>query len=410
MKDSLNFAVIGLGQRGKGLLENILIAQSDVNIVGVCDAYSDRAEEGGKFVKEKRGVEPLITTDYKEIFGIKDLDCVLISTAWEYHLKIAIYAMKKGVAVALEVGGAFSMEELWELVRVQEQTGTPFMFMENCCFDKGELLATNMARHGLFGDVVHLEGAYSHDLRCEVSSGMQIRHYRLRNYIHRNCENYPTHEIGPIAKLIDINRGNRFVSLVSVASKAEGLKRYVKDNAEKFPELVGQEFKQGDVVTTVITCANGETVTIKLDTTLPRFYSRNFTVRGTKGMYSGDSNLVYLDGDEEGYDTLEMHRKFFDNGKKYEEKYLPDFWKTVTKEQLEAGHGGIDYFEFRCLVDCLKKGEEPPIDVYDAATWMAISILSEESIQKGGAPVTFPDFTDGKWMLRERKDVCEFRS
>ena len=408
MKESLNFAVIGLGQRGKGLLESILIPQNDVNIVGVCDGYADRAAEEGKIVKEKKGNDPFITTDYKKIFDIKDLDCALISTAWEDHLKIAVYALEKGVAVALEVGGAFSIEELWELVRTQERTGTPFMFMENCCFDKAELFATNIARKGLFGDLVHCEGAYSHDLRWEISSGIQIRHYRLRNYIHRNCENYPTHEIGPIAKLLDINRGNRFLSLVSVASKAEGLKRYIKDNADKFPELEGKEFNQGDVVTTIIKCANGETVTIKLDTTLPRFYSRNFTVRGTKGMYSGDTNMVYFDGDEEGYDTLEMNRKFFDNGKKYEDKYMPEMWKSVTKEQLDAGHGGIDYFEFRCLIDCLKKGEEPPIDVYDAATWMAVSILSEQSIIKGGAPVCFPDFTEGKWMVRERKDVCKF--
>ena len=406
MKKSINMALIGYGCRGNDLLNKILLLQDDVEIV--CDSYQDRAESAGKSVTEKRGKKPFVTTDYKEIFQIDGLDAVLISTAWEYHLKIAIYALNKGVAVALEVGGAFSLEELWELVRTQEKTGTPFMFMENCCFDRAELLATSMARKGLFGTIVHMEGAYSHDLRQEIAGGLQNRHYRMRNYLSRNCENYPTHEIGPIAKILDINRGNRFVSLVSMASKSVGLKEYVQNNTEKYPELKDKEFKQGDIVSTIITCANGETVTIKLDTTLPRFYSRNFIVRGTKGFYEQNTNTAFLDGDYEEYDTVAMYQHYFDSGKKYEEEYLPDFWKNITTEQLSAGHGGMDYFIFRRFIDCIKEGIEPCIDVYDAATWMAISVLSEQSILAGGAPILFPDFTDGKWMMRERKDVCEF--
>lgn len=408
MKKVIKFAVIGYGCRGNDLLNKILLNQEDVEIVGVCDGYQDRAEAAGKSVQKKQGNAPLATTDYKKIFEIEGLDAVLISTAWEYHLKIAIYALNKGVAVALEVGGAFSMEELWELVRTQERTNTPFMFMENCCFDKAELLATAMARKGLFGTIVHMEGAYSHDLRQEIAGGEQNRHYRLRNYLSRNCENYPTHEIGPIAKILDINRGNRFVSLVSMASKGVGMKEYIQENTDKYPELVGKEFNQGDIVTTIIKCANGETVTIKLDTTLPRFYSRNFTVRGTKGFYEQNTNTAFLDGDYEEYDTLAMYKHYLDSGKNYEEKYLPDFWKNITPEQLSAGHGGMDHFLFRYFIDCMKNGEEPCIDVYDAATWMSISVLSEQSILAGGLPMNFPDFTDGKWMMRERKDVCEF--
>ncbi len=405
MKDKLNFAVIGLGQRGKGLLNNILLNCDDVVISGLCDAYSDRVAEGIKAVKEKKGYEPLGFTDYEKALEIKGLDCALVSTAWEYHLKIAISALKKGVAVALEVGGAFSMEELWELVRTQENTGTPFMLMENCCFDKSELMATAMARKGVFGTIVHAEGAYSHDLREEIAGGNKNRHYRLRNYMSRNCENYPTHEIGPIAKVLDINRGNRFVSLVSVASKAAGLKEYVRENADKYPELSDVDFKQGDIVTTIITCANGETVTIKLDTTLPRFYTRNFTLRGTKGFYEQNTNTVFLDGPhEDKWIPSVMYAQYLNNGKDYEEEYLPDFWKNVTKEQLSAGHGGMDHFIFRHFIDSIKEGKEPYVDVYDAATWMAISVLSEQSIELGGKSVVFPDFTEGKWLIRKRND------
>lgn len=408
MKDKLNMAVIGLGQRGKGLMNGVLLNQPDVEIVAVCDLYQDRAEDARDSVKAKKGNTPLCTTDYKEVFTIEDLDAVLVSTSWEDHVEVTLYAMQKGVGVAMEVGGTYSEQELWDLVRVWEETRVPFMFMENCCFDKAEVLATSMARKGLFGKIVHLTGAYAHDLREEIASGETIRHYRLRNYIKRNCENYPTHEIGPIAKLLDINRGNRFVSLVSVASKAEGLKEYVKERKDKYPDLQDTEFKQGDIVNTIITCANGETVSLRLDTTLPRFYARDFTVRGTKGFYEQNANLVFLDGDPEEWVTVKAYKDNIDNATKYEEEYLPDFWKSITKEQTEAGHGGMDYFEFRHFIDCLKAGIEPAIDVYDAATWMVISVLSEESILHGGAPVYFPDFTNGKWIMRKRKDVCEF--
>ena len=406
MKERLKMAVIGLGQRGYSLLDAVLVRQNDVEIVAVCDAYQDRVERAQKLVKEINGIDAFGTIDYKEVFEQK-LDAVLVATAWEQHVEVTLYALEKGIAVAMEVGGTYSENELWELVRTQQRTKTPFMFMENCCFDKTELLATSMARKGVFGKIVHMAGAYGHDLRKEIASGNKIRHYRLRNYMKRNCENYPTHEIGPIAKVLDINRGNRFVSLVSVASKAEGLKEYVKENAETYPELQDVTFKQGDIVTTIITCANGETVTLRLDTTLPRFYARDFTVRGTKGFYEQNTNTVFLEGDKEDWVAVNSYKRFIDNAVEYEQEYLPSFWKNITEEQMKAGHGGMDYFEFRHFIDCIKEGSEPAIDVYDAATWMMISVLSEQSIALGGAPVLFPDFTEGKWLYRERKDVCE---
>ena len=407
MKDKLKIAVVGLGLRGYDLLCYALLTQDDVDVVAVCDTYPDRVEKAQEKIKEEKGIDAFGTTDYKEVFE-RDIDAVLVATSWETHIEVALYAMGRGIPTAMEVGGAYTIDELWDLVKTQERTQTPFMFMENCCFDKTELMATAMARRGLFGKIVHLAGAYGHDLRQQIAGGNIHRHYRLRNYKSRNCENYPTHEIGPIAKLIDINRGNRFVSLVSVASKAEGLKEYVKAHAEEYPDLQDTEFKQGDIVTTIITCANGETVTLRLDTTLPRFYARDFTVRGTKGFYEQNTNTVFLDGDKEDSIAVNSYKRLIDNGVEYEQEYLPTCWKTITKEQMEAGHGGMDYFEFRHFIECLKKGEEPAIDVYDAATWMAVTALSEQSIALGGAPVLFPDFTNGSWVYRERKDVCEF--
>lgn len=401
----ITVVVIGLGQRGSSLLNNVLLKRDDVKIAAVCDLYSDRAEKAALDVEKQTGIKPDVFTDYRTALDKSRPDAAIVSCSWESHTEAATYAMEKGVAVAMEVGGCYSENEMWGLVHTYERTKTPFMFMENCCYDKKETLATNLARAGKFGRIVHCSGAYAHDLREEIAGGEVNRHYRLRNYLSRNCENYPTHEIGPIAKLLDINRGNRFVKLCSVSSVAAGMEAYVEKNADKYPNLIGRKFMQGDIVDTVITCAGGETVHIKLDTTLPRFYDRAFCVRGTQGFFNGSQNMVFIDGvDKDEFDTDKAYAEMTGNAEKYSE-YLPEEWRYITAAQSAAGHGGMDFFEFDEFFDCLKNGKEMPIDVYDAASWMIISTLSEQSIALGGAPVAFPDFTGGKWISRKRKDV-----
>lgn len=405
----VKMGVIGLGQRGYGLLTAVLLNLPDVEITAVCDLYDDRVERAAKAVQDKGQAAPLMTTHYREVLASDNVEAVLVSTAWEYHGEIAIAAMRAKKVTALEVGGSYAVEELWEMVHTYEETGTPIMFMENCCYDRCELLATAMTRAGKFGEIVHCAGAYAHDLRDEVTSGERIRHYRLRNYIARNAENYPTHELGPIARLLNVNRGNRMVSLVSVASKARGLHEYVVSRPDRVDQkLASVEFSQGDIVHTVITCANGETILLKLDTTLPRFYARDFTVRGTKGFYEQNTNTVFLDGDPDIFQpAADTYAGLLNNAKAYEEEYLPACWKELTPEQLEAGHGGMDYLEFRAFIDAILNQSEMPIDVYDAAAWMSVTALSEVSIRNGGMPQSIPDFTCGKWMLRPAKDVME---
>jgi hypothetical protein len=227
----------------------------------------------------------------------------------------------------------------------------------------------------------------------------------LEEYLHRNCENYPTHELGPMAKALDINRGNRMVSLVSVATKSFGMEQYVLDHKDKVdPALQGVDFAQGDVVNTVITCENGETMLLTLDTSLPRSYNRAFTIRGTKGMYEQFTNSVFLDGDHEYWTGAEFIEKNLNNADKYND-LLPDCWRNITKEQLDSGHGGMDYVELRDFVDRLKLGREMALDVYDAASWMVVSCLSEESIKKGGAPMEIPDFTKGAYKTRKETEI-----
>ncbi len=431
----LKIGYIGMGNRGSNVLKNILDCFSDrVEISAVCDVYEDRVQKGIELVKEKTGKEPFGTTDSDDVMKM-DIDAVMIMAAWEAHVPLAIAAMKAGKLVGMEVAGAYSIDDCYRLVRTSEETGIGCMLLENCCYGKTELAVLNMVRDGLFGEIVHCDGGYYHDLRIEVAIGPITRHYRNRNYYLRNGENYPTHELGPIAKVLNINRGNRMVSLVSVASKARGLKEFAKaegerlhsmlDNSEKrettvsyygreyplndeilddYDKANSREVKQGDIVNTIITCADGSTITLTLDTTLPRAYSRGFTVKGTKGMYMEDNNSVYVDGNREMEKAHFNWQKFWDNGKEYEEKYRHTIWQKYGEAAATSGHDGMDYMVLSAFFEALEKKKPFPIDVYDAASWMCITCLSEESIAHGGMPVAIPDFTGGKWAMYEKED------
>ena len=405
--DKIKIGIIGLGGRGYSMLRHTILPIDECEVVALCDVYEDRIERAAEKVREAQGTEPYTSTDFNDLIANGGMDTVYVASSWESHVEASIAALNAGISVACEVGGAYNLEELYELVRAARASSGKFMFMENCCFGKAELLATSMARAGKLGRIVHCAGAYSHDLRQEVAEGNIKRHYRLRNYMLRNTENYPTHDLGPIAKLLNINRGNRMLSLVSVASCSHGIKEYIENTKlyEEDPALKNAEFAQGDIVTTIITCAGGETITLRLDTSLPRFYNREFTVRGTKGMYEQGCNVFFFDGMNGEIDAPKFYKENFDNAKEYEKDYLPRQWSALTPEEIKKGHGGMDYIMFRTFVDCLLEGREMPIDVYDAAAWMSVSVLAAESIEKGGAPVAIPDFTEGKWTIRKGADV-----
>lgn len=394
--DKVRIGFVGLGARGMGLLNDIVLQNPKAQVTAVCDAYSDRTEEGAKLVEEKSGAKPFASDDYRDIVTRDDVDAVVIASAWESHIPIAIAALEAGKKVGMEVGGAYTVEQCFELVKCVERTGVPLMLLENCCYGRRELMVRNMVELGVLGEVVHCAGGYMHDLREEVAFGKERRHYRLRNYINRNCENYPTHELGPIAKVLGINRGNRMVSLVSMASKARGLHEYIMQKKSDDEELVGTHFNQGDIVSTIIKCAGGETITLSLDTTLPRYYSRGFTVRGTKGMYEEATDSVFLDGGEHS-----GRRENWGNAEKYSEKYEHPIWKAYKESGVQGSHDGMDWLEFDRFFDAILEDKPFEIDVYDAAAWMCITALSEQSIALGGAPVAIPDFTNGMWTMRK---------
>ncbi len=405
-KKIIKLRIIGLGARGIGLLKLAIFRMKDVEVVAVCDVYADRVDSVKKLAKKFRRAEPKGYTDYKELLADDEIQTVIVSCSWKMHTEIVVAAMRAGKTVASEVGGAYDVDECWRLVNAYEETKTPFMVLENCCYGEYELAVLNMVRKGLFGTVVGCEGGYRHDLRDEICYGNKNRHYRLNEYINRNCENYPTHEIGPISKLLDINYGNRFVWLMSVSSKACGLSEYVKDNEEKHSELReldGVEFKQGDIVHTTIKCAGGELIHITLDTTLPRAYSRQFTVHGTKASYQEDGNVFFIDDVKYHHAVHFKQSMLYNNGRYYARKYRHPIWKWFRSRGVKGGHGGMDWLVLRAFFDAVKKGDgKMPLDVYDAASWMVITALSDISIKNDSQPVEFPDFTRGAWQSRKQ--------
>ncbi len=395
---TVKIGVIGIGSRGVGQLDTLL-GMPDVEVVAVCDKYEDRTKAAQEQVQKARGYLPAGTTDYRELNAMEGMEAVIIMTSWQTHIAIALDAMEHGKIPGLEVGGASSIDECWQLVRTSERTGIPVMLLENCCYNQEEMNLLNMIKQGIFGELIHCRGGYQHDLREEIGNGDIKRHYRQDNFMHRNGELYPTHELGPIAQYLNLNRGNRMLSLVSMSSKAVGMNAWMKKNRPDSP-LAQAKFNEGDVVTTMIKCANGETIVLTHDCSLPRPYSRGGYLQGTGGVWEEDGRRIFLDGITP-LDKYNDH--IFVPDAPYMEQYIHPLWKEYKEFGLRGGHGGMDYLVFRAFFESIQQGIPFPIDVYDTASWMAITCLSEQSISMGSMPVPVPDFTDGRWLNREER-------
>jgi len=429
MKEKIKIGYVGLGRRGYGVLKECFSQMKDVEVVCLCDKSDERIARAVEVVEKNGGYTPRTTHEYQDILNDPAIDAVVIMTGWSGRPALAMQAMRAGKYTAIEVGCADTLQECFDLVDTYEETGVPVMMLENCCYGRREMMLLNMVKKGLFGELVHCTGGYQHYLKEELFGDLvpdekstealdsmrapafkNFPHYRLEHYIKRNRDNYPTHALGPICKILDINRGNRMVRLNAIASKARALRQCAEDYLGADSEFANIEYKQGDIVNTVITCANGETILLTLDTTAPRaYYSRNLSVRGTKAMSSEERKVVYLSEMEEGIQ---------DNEKEFFEKY--DHPLHVEYEEMgpTGGHGGMDWLVCRAFVESVKTGTNTPIDAYDAAAWLSIGVLTEQSIAQNGAPVDIPDFTKGKWEDREPAptgkyclaQICEDRS
>lgn len=406
MSRTVKVGIIGLGPRAETLIASFSHI-TDVEVLAVCDLSTDRIELITSILVNSGKPMPACYLDYREMLKCEEMEAVFVLTSWNSHLAIAADCMNAGKYVAIEVGGASSAEELWQLIHAYERTGKPCMMLENCCYGRNELMVLNMVRQGLFGELVYCEGGYEHCLLADHFGSLETT-YRERSYhnLRRNGELYPTHELGPIAKILRINRGNRFVSLTSSASKSCSAQTYRRKLAERGdpvdPSIV---FNEGDVVTTVIKCANGEMITLTHSISLPRPYSRNGRIQGTNGIWLEDANGIYIAGRSREETVLDVagnpvQEHYWDRAEDYYDEYDHPIWKDYKDRQF-GGHNGIDALVLQAFLDAVRNQVNTPIDVYDVASWMAVTYLSEQSIAIGSAPVPFPDFTNGKWVYRE---------
>jgi predicted dehydrogenase len=371
----------------------------------VCDINKEAAKNAQEMVREARGHVPDSYTngpeDFRNLVTRDDLDAVIVATPWTWHATMAVAAMKGGKAVGVEVPAAVTEQECWDLVNTSEETSRPCMLLENVCYRRDVIAVLNMVKKGMFGELIHCQCGYQHDLRgIKFQPGVEFGPgadgeavWRTEHSIRRNGDIYPTHGVGPVAKYLNINYGNRFMSLTSMATKSRGLHNYIIENGGEEHPHAKIKFALGDIVTTLIKCANGETVLVNHDTNLPRPYSLNFRVQGTKGLWMRDNQSIYLEGV-----SPEPHR--WEPFETYQQEYDHALWKRYESDAEGAGHGGMDFFVVNAFVESVKRNAAPPIDVYDAASWSVISTLSERSIATGSEPVAFPDFTRGKWVTR----------
>ena len=403
---TVSVGVLGLGHRGYGQTA-LLASMPDVRIQAVYDPYPDRVQRMLNRLAELVSYPVDAAESDQKLLEREDLDAVIIMTDWETHIRLAIQAMKCGKHVGMEVGGATSVEECWEMVRTAQRTKKGCMLLENCCYNREELALLNMVRSGLFGELVHCQGGYEHDLRDEIGNGDVIRHYRQHNFAARNGELYPTHELGPISRYLDLNDGNRMLSLVSMASKPAGLHHWLGENRPDRPDLQQLPIHEGDVVTTMIRCARGETILLTHDCTLPRPYSRGGRIQGTKAIWMEDNHSIYVDGV-----TPHLEKDFshsWESDQSYMDRYDSELWKEYREFGLRGGHGGMDYLVFRGFLEAIQQDTPMPIDVYDTAMLMCITPLSEQSIACGSMPVAVPDFTEGRWMKPRDGAVGPYR-
>jgi predicted dehydrogenase len=393
---------VGIGSQGGNHLR-ILASLKGVEITAVCDVVPERVARAKKVVTDAGGVEPAGYSggdnDFENLCARDDIDLVFNAAPWRFHVPVALCAMKNGKHSASEIPMCTSVEDGWKLIKAAESSGKYCMMMENCNYDRVEMQILNMIKKDLFGDLVHAECGYLHDLRAVKFDFGGEGDWRREHAKTRNGDLYPTHGLGPVMQCMDINRGNYFDYLVSFASQPAGLHDYAVKRFGADSQYAKEKYVLGAVVTTMIKTMAGATIMVQHDTSLPRPYSRDIMVQGTKGIARKyPEALIHLDGITEPHRWQDM---------KEHADYNHPLWKMLdkAKEDAAAGasHGGMDYLEDYRLIDALLKGVEPDQDVYDAVTISVITELSANSIATGSQPIKFPDFGRGAW--KEKRDL-----
>jgi predicted dehydrogenase len=389
---TVRIGYVGVGGQGGGHVNNLLKIPG-CRITAVCDVREERTAWATRAITAAGHPAPAAYTrgprDFERMCETEDLDLVYNATPWEFHVPIMLSAMKNGKHTATEVPAAMTVEDCWAIVDAAEKSRKHCVLMENCNYDRMEMMAYNMVRLGLFGDVLHAEGGYLHDLRgikfADTGEGVWRRAWSEK----LNGNPYPTHGLGPIANCLTINRGDRFDYLVSMSGPSRGLQDWAADHLPADSPKRKERYVLGDVNTSLIKTTNGKTIMVQHCTNLPRPYSRIHIVQGTKGLFEGYPNRAYIEGrgrNDQWVQATDLLAEF-----------EHPLWKEIAAQAAGAGHGGMDFIEDYRLIKCLREGTALDMSVYDAASLSAVVGLSVSSVAKRGQPVEFPDFTRGRW-------------
>ena len=393
--DLVRIGFVGIGGMGSAHVRNLLRIEG-CEIRALCDIVPEKVTRAQQWVVEAGFPEPAAytrgETDFVRMCEEQELDLVYNATPWEWHVPICVAAMENGKHAATEVPAAYTLDDCWRLVETAERHEKHCVMMENCNYDRPEMMVFNMVRQGLFGEILHAEGGYLHDLRAIKFSSDGEGLWRRAHSIARNGNLYPTHGLGPVANCMDINRGDRFDYMVSMSGPSRGLQEWAREHYPEGAPERREQYALGDVNISLIRTALGRTITVVHDTNLPRPYSRIHLVQGTKGLFQGYPNRVYVEG------TSQSHR--WDTYEQWRAEYDHPLWTQMEERAAGAGHGGMDYLEDYRLIKCLREGVPTDMDVYDAAALSAVTPLSEWSVANRSRPIDVPDFTRGRWQTR----------
>ncbi|WP_448568067.1 Gfo/Idh/MocA family oxidoreductase [Thalassotalea ganghwensis] len=425
--DIVRVGFIGVGERGYGHVQHFCHLDG-VEIKAICDIDQQVVDRSLAYISKQNLPQPSQYTQgnlaYRDMLNRDDIDIVIISTPWRWHTPMAVDTMESGKHAFVEVPAATSIEECWQLVNTAERTQKNCMMMENVCYGRDELMVLNMVRKGLFGELLHGEAAYIHELRWQMKEiERKTGSWRTHWHTKANGNLYPTHGLGPISQYMNINRGDRFDYLTSTSTPAIGRAAYAKREFSPSHQRNQVNYIAGDMNTTVIKTKLGRTIMVQHDTTTPRPYSRHNYIQGTNGAFSGFPNKIALEHVpspikqfyQQQYE--QKHRQWLTNGQKgkapshysyhhwdrnmkpWQSYYDHPLWVRMGEEaERNGGHGGMDFLMLWRMVYCLRNGEALDQDVYDAAAWSAIMPLSIASVNDRSNSKDVPDFTRGQWQ------------
>jgi predicted dehydrogenase len=398
--ETVRIGYVGIGGQGSGHVGNLLKIPG-CRITAVCDIRPERTDWATKQVTAAGHPAPAVYTrgprDFERLCETEQLDLVYNATPWEFHVPIMLAAMKSGKHTATEVPAAMTVDDCWAIVEAAEKLQKHCVLMENCNYDRMEMMVFNMVRKGLFGELLHAEGGYLHDLRAIKFSDKGEGLWRRAWAMKVNGNLYPTHGLGPIANCLDINRGDRFDYLVSMSGPSRGLQAWAAEHEPADSPKRKEQYVLGDVNVSLIKTTRGRTIVVQHCTNLPRPYSRIHLVQGTKGLFQGYPDRVYVEGrgkEDQWQQASEVQGEF-----------EHPLWKDLAERAQGAGHGGMDYIEDYRLIKCLREGRPTDMNVYDAAALSAVVDLSTRSNGRRSTSVDVPDFTRGKWKTNAPLDI-----